>query len=149
MVRGAVLPLIEAQPRRARLSQASLTELSRRRPRQRRGPVTDRTQGVGCPLMEATLAGRGVRGAKARPGRSAKGAGSAAELREVLEDVLEAVEADETAGTLVRAAGPRLRIEITDRALVLNLAPSDEPSRKLRWRFDDEIDWEPRLRIWM
>ncbi len=99
--------------------------------------------------MEATVAGRGVHGAKARAPSTAKGAGSAAEMREVLEDVLEAVEADEKAGTLVRAAAPRLRIEITDRSLVLNLAPSDEPSRRLRWRFDDDIDWEPRLRMWM
>ncbi len=99
--------------------------------------------------MEATVAGRSVRRAKARAARSVEGPGSAAEMREVLEDVLEAVEADETAGTLVRAAAPRIRIEITDRALVLNLAPSDEPTRRLRWRFDDDIDWEPRLRMWM
>jgi hypothetical protein len=98
--------------------------------------------------MEATVAGRTTT-AKRRAGSRSKGAGSAAELREILQDVLEAVEADETAGTLVRAAGPRLRIQITDRALVLNLAPSDDPQRNLRWRFDDDIDWEPRLRMWM
>jgi hypothetical protein len=99
--------------------------------------------------MEATVAGRGVSAAKGRSGSRAKSAGSAGELREVLEDVLEAVDGDETAGTLVRAARPRLRIEITDRELVLNLAPSDEPHHKLRWRFDDDIDWEPQLRMWM
>jgi hypothetical protein len=70
-------------------------------------------------------------------------------MRRVLDDVLEAVEADDTASTLIRAASPRLRIEVTDVHLVLNLAPSNERGRTLRWRFDDEIEWEPRLRIWM
>ena len=62
---------------------------------------------------------------------------------------MKAVEDDDTAGTLVRATSMRLRLEITDRSLVLNLAPSEEPERKLRWAFDADIDWEPKLRIWM
>jgi hypothetical protein len=99
--------------------------------------------------VEATVAGGRVRAAKGPKARTAKGTDSAQELHDILDDVLEAVEADEAAGTLVLAAAPRLRLEITDRALVLNLAPSDEPGRKLRWRFDDDVDWEPRLRMWM
>src|SRR5438876_4111094 len=101
--------------------------------------------------MEATVAGRGSgatrgrgRGAAARPA-----AVPAAEMRRVLGDVLEAIEDDDTSSTLIRAAAPRLRLEVTDAALVLNLAPSDEPGGALRWNFDDKVDWEPRLRIWM
>jgi hypothetical protein len=101
--------------------------------------------------MEATVAGRGSGAARGR-GRGAAARAvpvPPAELRRVLGDALEAAEADDKASTLIRAAGPRLRIEVTDASLVLNLAPSDEHGRTLRWRFDDKVDWEPRLRIWM
>ena len=101
--------------------------------------------------MEATVAGRGPRAADDR-GRGAAAAphfSSSRELREVLDALLRAVDADERAGTLIRAAGPRMRFEFIDRAAVLNLAPGDGDGHNLRWRFDDEIDWEPRLRLWM
>ena len=98
--------------------------------------------------MEATIATR-ARAAKSRAAKAPGVHASAAELREVLGDVLEAVEGDERASTIVRAASLRVRLEITDVALVLNLAPSGEPDRTLQWRFDDDIDWEPKLRMWM
>ena len=98
--------------------------------------------------MEATVARRGSKAAKGRIAATRSQAIPAKELRQILENVLQAIESDETASTLARATAPRLRIEVTDVALVLNLAPSKEAGRTLRWRFDDEIDWEPRLRLW-
>jgi hypothetical protein len=101
--------------------------------------------------LEATVAGRGPRAAKDR-GRDAAetpGFGSSQELREVLDALLHAIDVDERTGTLVRAAGPRMRFEFTDRGVVLNLAAGDGRGHNLRWRFDDEIEWEPRLRLWM
>jgi hypothetical protein len=98
--------------------------------------------------MEATVAGRGASKAKGRAAATPTFA-SAAELRDVLEALLEAIDSDERTGTLFRAAAPRLRLEFTDCRVVLNLAPTDGDARSLRWRFDDEVDWEPRLRMWM
>src|SRR5262245_34432594 len=100
--------------------------------------------------MEATVAGRGSGAARGRGRAAAAGTGAIppAELREVLEDVLQAIEGDDKAATLVRATSPRLRLEVTDAKIVLNLAPSDKPRQTLRWRFDDKIDWEPRLCLW-
>jgi hypothetical protein len=101
--------------------------------------------------VEATVAGRGPRAAQDR-GRGAAetpGFNSAEELRAVLDALLSAIDADERTGTLVRAAGPRMRFGFTDRGVVLNLAPGDGRGHNLRWRFDDEIEWEPRLRLWM
>jgi hypothetical protein len=102
--------------------------------------------------VEATVAGRKAGAAKG--GRSRRAAEtprftSPAELREVLDALLTAVDADDRAGTLVRAASPRIRFEFTDRGVILNLAAADGREHNLRWRFDDEIDWEPRLRLWM
>src|SRR5215211_8729941 len=33
--------------------------------------------------------------------------------------------------------------------LVLNVAPGEEPGSHLRWKFADEVGWEPRLRLTM
>jgi hypothetical protein len=101
--------------------------------------------------MEATVARREPSAAK---GRGREGADSprfrsAQELREVLEALLEAIDVDERAGTLIRAAGPRMRFEFPDRAVVLNMAPAEDGAHSVRWRFDDDVDWEPRLRLWM
>jgi hypothetical protein len=99
--------------------------------------------------MEATVAGRGSDATRGRGRGAAARAVPPAEMRRVLGEVLEAAEADDKSSTLIRAAAPRLRIEVTDAAIVLNIAPSEKPGRTLRWRFDDKVDWEPRLRIWM
>jgi hypothetical protein len=94
--------------------------------------------------MEATVAG-------ARAGAAAKAetTASAAELRQLLDEVLRTIDGDERAGALFRAAGPRLRLELTDRELVLNVAPAERADENLRWRFDDDGDWQPRLRMSM
>ena len=101
--------------------------------------------------MEATVAGRGPSGATGR-GREAAATprfNSAEELREVLEALLETIDRDERAGALIRAAGPRMRFEFTDRGVILNLAPAEETGHNIRWRFGDGVEWEPRLRLWM
>jgi hypothetical protein len=103
--------------------------------------------------LEATVAGGRAPAAKGRRraagGAEAAGFRSAAELREVLDAVLRSVDSDERSGTLIRAAGPRMRFEFTDCGVLLNIAPGDGVGGNLRWRFDDEIDWQPRLRMWM
>lgn len=96
--------------------------------------------------MEATVAGSGAGKAKSRADEGPSFA-SAGELRDVLEALLETIDSDERTGTLFRAAAPKLRLEFTDRDVVLNLAPGG--GRSLRWRFDDDVEWEPRLRMWM
>ena len=101
--------------------------------------------------MEAAVCGRGPGAARDRSRRGAVGGGfgSAAELHDLLDALLASVDADERTGALVRAVGPRMRFEFTDLDLVLNLAGADGRGHNLRWRFDDGIDWEPRLRLWM
>jgi hypothetical protein len=99
--------------------------------------------------MEATIAGSGASAGRARAVAEGPRFASAEELREVLEALLGSVDSDERAGTLFRAAAPRLRLEFTDRDLILNLAPGEGKGQSLRWRFGDDVDWEPRLRLWM
>jgi hypothetical protein len=74
---------------------------------------------------------------------------SADEAREVLDALLRAVDADERAGGLLRASGARIRMELRDLGVVVNLAPADEGLGHLSWRFDDREESAPRLRIAM
>jgi hypothetical protein len=71
------------------------------------------------------------------------------ELRDALERALKEVDADERSGPLLRAAGLRMRLELTDVPLVLNLTTSEEPGHHLRWSFSDTVDWEPALELEM
>jgi hypothetical protein len=98
--------------------------------------------------MEATVAGGRARGTAARTAK-APSFRSAEEARDVIESLFRAIDEDERAGGLLRAAGARIRIELTDVELVVNLAPADEPGRNLAWRFDDSVSREPRLRLSM
>ncbi|HEX3262282.1 MAG TPA: hypothetical protein VHR37_01365 [Solirubrobacterales bacterium] len=74
---------------------------------------------------------------------------SAAEFQGLLDDVLRETDADDQAGPLLRAAGLRIRFEFPDLPLVLNVAATDEGDRHLTWRFDDEVDWRPKLTLRM
>lgn len=74
---------------------------------------------------------------------------SAAEFQALLDDVLRETDADDQAGPLLRAAGLRIRFEFPDLSLVLNVAATDQDDRHLTWRFDDEIDWRPKLTLRM
>jgi hypothetical protein len=92
---------------------------------------------------EAATGRAGARGE--RSSRSLSGG----ELRALLDEVLADVDGDAKAGALLRAAGLRVRFRFPDLGMVLNIAPSDQPGRHLRWRFSDDVDWEPKLELVM
>jgi hypothetical protein len=92
--------------------------------------------------VEASLKGR------ARDRSSSPKVGEA-ELRALFDEVLADVDADERAGSLLRAAGLRVRFRFPDLGMVLNVAPSDEAEHHLRWRFSDAKGWEPKLDLVM
>lgn len=71
------------------------------------------------------------------------------EFRDLLDEVLADVDADDKAGSLLRAAGLRMRFRFPDLGMVLNVAPSEDPDHHLRWAFSDAADWEPRLDLTM
>jgi hypothetical protein len=71
------------------------------------------------------------------------------EFRDLLDEVLADVDADDRAGSLLRAAGLRMRFRFPDLGMVLNVAPSEDPGHHLRWAFSDAVDWEPRLDLTM
>jgi hypothetical protein len=72
-----------------------------------------------------------------------------AEFRELLDQVLEDVDSDERVGTLMRAAGLRVRFRYPDLDLTVNVAPSEEDGHHLRWTFSDNADWSPKLELTM
>jgi hypothetical protein len=72
-----------------------------------------------------------------------------ADLRTVLDEVLADVDADDRAGSLLRAAGLRVRFRFPDLGMVLNVAPSEEAGHHIRWSFADVGDWEPKLELVM
>jgi hypothetical protein len=98
--------------------------------------------------VEATTAARGARRV-AEGSAKAPAFRSADEAREVLDALLRAVDADERAGGLLRATGARIRMELRDLGVVVNLAPAEEAPGHLSWWFDDREEREPRLRIAM
>jgi hypothetical protein len=90
------------------------------------------------------------RKARAKPRAAAKRAfRSADELREVLDGALAAVNADRAAGALLNATRLRLRLEMPDLGVVLNLAASDRPDSFLEWSFDEDVPWKPKLELKM
>jgi hypothetical protein len=102
----------------------------------------------------ARAAGKARRAAGARitkqPASAASpGFGSANELKEVLGRVLTEVDGDRAVGPLLRAAGLRMRMVFPDLQVVLNVGASEEGRHHLRWRFADEVDWEPKLELRM
>ena len=74
---------------------------------------------------------------------------SAAELRDLLDQALSEVDADARSGSLLRAAGLRVRFRFPDVDLVLNVAPSEEGAHHLRWTFSNRPRWEPKLELIM
>jgi len=98
--------------------------------------------------VEATLNRARTRkpgGARGRPSPKL----SAAQLRDLLDRALSKVDGDEVAGSLLRAAGLRIRFRFPDLDLVLNVASSDDRDRHLRWTFSDPPAWEPKLDLVM
>jgi hypothetical protein len=82
-------------------------------------------------------------------GSRSSSSASAAEFQALLDDVLREADSDDQAGPLLRAAGLRIRFEFPDLPLVLNVAATDEGDRHLTWRFDDQNDWTPKLKLRM
>jgi len=74
---------------------------------------------------------------------------AAAEFQDLLDDVLTETDADERAGPLLRAAGLRIRFEFPDLPLVLSVAATEEGAHHLTWKFSDEVDWKPKLKLEM
>ena len=70
-------------------------------------------------------------------------------MRALLERMLRELDADEARGPKLHATGLRLRLELTDSGLVLDVAASDDPRRHLQWTFDGDADWEPTLALAM
>jgi hypothetical protein len=61
----------------------------------------------------------------------------AGELRELIEHVLAELDADERRGSLLQAAGLRVRLEVTDLDLSVRVRPSEEGAHHLAWAFAD------------
>jgi hypothetical protein len=80
-----------------------------------------------------------------RPRRKAKAAGlRAGELEAALDQALAEADADERVGPLLGATRLRLRFELRDPKLALNIAAAaDEPN--LVWSFADDPGWRPKL----
>jgi len=74
---------------------------------------------------------------------------AAVEFRHLLDDVLVETDADDHAGPMLRAAGLKVRFEFPDLPLVLNLAASEEGAHHLAWKFSDDTDWKPKLKLQM
>lgn len=74
---------------------------------------------------------------------------SAAELREVLDALLEDLNDDEKLATVLRAARWRQSFEFTDLDLRLDVGPALEADTALRWTFDRDADWEPKVTLKM
>jgi hypothetical protein len=74
---------------------------------------------------------------------------AAAEFQHLLDDVLTETDADDHAGPLLRAADLHVRFEFPDLPLTLSLAATEEGSHHLAWKFSDEVDWKPKLKLQM
>lgn len=74
---------------------------------------------------------------------------SAGELREVLTLLLSEIDRDSDLGRRLRAARVSYRYVFTDLGLTLSVASSEEASRNVRWSFDEDPGWEPKLTLRM
>ncbi len=81
--------------------------------------------------------------------RTRKSPAAAAEFQHLLDDVLTEADADDHAGPLLRAAGLRIRFDFPDLPLVLSLAATEKGSHHVTWKFSDEVDWKPKLKLRM
>jgi hypothetical protein len=66
------------------------------------------------------------------------------DLKGAVERTFTAVDADERLGPLIGATKLRMRIEITDLDLAINVAAA-EGDHNLTWSFADDPGWQPKL----
>ena len=75
---------------------------------------------------------------------------SATEFREVLDRAFTMMSEDPEMGPRLREADVPQRFEFTDLDLVFNVrAGRDGERANLVWQWDDDIDWEPKVRMAM
>ena len=89
----------------------------------------------------------GRRGTRSR--RRAEPKVSKAKLQELLDRALAEVDADEEAGSLLRATGLRARLRIRDVGLVLYVESSEQGDHHLWWTFSESADREAKLELTM
>jgi len=98
--------------------------------------------------VQATLKKKtGRRGTRSR--RRAEPKVSKAKLQELLDRALAEVDADEEAGSLLRATGLRARLRIRDVGLVLYVESSEQGDHHLWWTFSEPADREAKLELTM
>jgi hypothetical protein len=97
--------------------------------------------------VQATLKTGAVRAGAKR--RRAAPKVSAAQLRHLLDQALSEVDADDRAGSLLRATGLRARLRISDLGLVLDVEASEEGDHHLRWSFSEDPERRPKLELTM
>jgi len=72
------------------------------------------------------------------------------EFREVLDKAFTIMSTDSDVGPKLKDADTPQRFEFDDLALVVNLRAAKEGEEgNLVWKWSDEIDWEPRVRMTM
>ncbi|MEJ7876278.1 MAG: hypothetical protein WKF62_06425, partial [Solirubrobacterales bacterium] len=60
------------------------------------------------------------------------------ELRDLFEHVLAELDGDERSGSVLRAAGFRLCLEVTDLDLVIRVDASDKGAQHIAWAFEED-----------
>lgn len=72
------------------------------------------------------------------------------EFREVMDRAFAMMDADPEIGPRLRAADVPQRFEFTDVGMVVNVrATRIGEEGNLRWAWDDDVDWDPRVRMAM
>jgi hypothetical protein len=70
------------------------------------------------------------------------------QIRAALDQALREADADDRLGPLIGATGLRMRIELTDLGMAVNVAAADA-GRNLTWSFADDPGWSPKLTLLM
>ena len=71
------------------------------------------------------------------------------EFRTVFDRAFQMMNDDPEIGPRLRQADIPQRFEIPDLGLVVNLRAQPEGDENLEWQWDDDIDWEPRVKLEM
>ena len=71
------------------------------------------------------------------------------EFREVMDRTFALMSDDPEMGPRLRDADTPQRFEFTDVDMVVNIHPGEPGGPNLSWRWSDEIDWEPKVKMAM